>query len=210
MTSSSPLSRLVAALALMMSFGLTEAILAHISGGRTLWADSLQMLIHSATLLVAFLTALVARRGGCHAGRIDRLGGMVNAVLLVAMGLFVAVRGIDALHVLHGQYGGYGTCNVSADQLGTLMGLMGLVSIAVHASCAWLLAAHHKNANACAAMWQMICHTIAMAGMVIGGLIISRTGWFEVDVYLSLGLAALMLFTGTRLVYKNLAAMLGL
>ena len=147
-------------------------------------------------LLVAVVAQAVAARGpnddytfGLR--RVEVLGALVNAVLLLAAAAWVVV---EAVHRL-------GEPPVVAGWGVATLGVAGLV---VNGGCAWLLhRTGDRSHNIRGAALHLIGDAVGSLGVVIAGTAVAIGGPDWIDALVALPIAALLVWTGAELVRRT-------
>ena len=198
----SPGRRIALGLALLCT--LTIAVIEFIGG---IWANSLalqgdagHMLSDAAALAVSLAAAWLAARPmtarltfGFH--RAEVLAALLNAGFLLSISVWVGVRGVSRL----GQ-------SVEIAALPVLA--IAVIGLVVNLAALRLLGHHQSNLNIRGAFLHVLGDTLGSAGVIVSSLIIHLTGWTTVDTLVSLGIAALLVVSGVRLLRDSLAVLM--
>lgn len=179
--------------ALWVAFGLTCSVLivesaaAVISGSLTLWADAGHMLTDVLGLVVALVCGHIASRPANAEQtfgyrRAEVLGAFVNALLLIAIGIWVLVqafvRALSGVHEVHGA------------------AMIVAAAVALVANiCSWLVLHRHsaESMNARGALLEVLGDLYGSAVALTAGIVILLTGWGEADLIASLLIAVLII-----------------
>jgi cobalt-zinc-cadmium efflux system protein len=151
------------------------------------------MLTHAFALGVSLAAVVLAGRAataertfGLH--RVEILAALLNGVTLLAATVWIAwealLRFRDPQPIL-----------------GTPMLVVALAGLAVNLATAWLLHdVGKRDLNVRSAFLHLLGDTVSSVAVVIGALVIGRTGWLWIDPALSLGIAVLILLWSAGLI----------
>lgn len=202
-TGADPRRALTVALVLNGAFLLIEAGVGWWSGSLALLSDAAHMLSDVAALALALGAAQLARSvtvGGMTFGlkRAEVLGAFTNSVILVIACLWIAWEGVERL------IGG------APDVPGWPVLVVGAIGLAINLGSAlalWLADRHSLNVRA--ALAHMMADALGSVGaMVAAGLILF--GWSSADAWISLAIAALVLWTTRRVLIDSARVLLEL
>ena len=202
-----PPARPESARALAWALGLTILIaLAEIAGGLVshslaLLADAWHMVTDAGALGLSLFALWIAQRPptaeksfGYY--RLEILAALFNGALLIAITVWIVVAALGRLH--------------QPQQIRS--GLMLAVASLGLAANLWavrmLHAARHENLNAEAAYLHILGDTLGSVGAIAAAGIILTTGWLPADALISMGIAALILVSATRLVSESVDILL--
>ncbi len=193
--------------ALGVALGCTLTIAAaEFVGG--LWAGSLalqgdagHMLSDSAALGVSLLAAwlatrpLTARRTfGFH--RAEVLAALLNSLLLLTIAGWVGIRAAARL-------------GHPADVAALPVLVIASIGLVVNLAALRILGGHqHRSLNIRGAFLHVFGDTLGSAGVIVSALVIHFTGWTTVDVLVSLGIAALLVLSGARLLRDSVSVLM--
>lgn len=198
-----PVSRLIAGLAAMAGFCGAEIFAAHITGSAALLADGANMSVHCLMLGTALVAALIAIRRPGLALRAEATGGLLAALALVVLGVMAGLHGYDIL--MHLVTGGpmmpMGPMCGHMPLLETAWGMviMAIVGMALHGSLALWLKGGCCHLNVRGVYLHMAVYTLVHAAMALAGLAMIAFMWPWLDQALSLLIALVMVYTGSRL-----------
>ena len=82
---------------------------------------------------------------------------------------------------------------------GAVVSWTAAAGIIVSGASAWLLMRHRGDINTRAAFLHMAADSLLSLGVVVAGVVISRTGWAVIDPAISLVIAAVILFNTLKL-----------
>ncbi|NLS10672.1 cation transporter [Nesterenkonia sp. MY13] len=176
------------ALACAITFGIViaQALGAWITGSLALLTDAVHSLTDSIGLLVAviaaglmFKAATTQRTWGYR--RVEILAGLIQAALLLGVGTYAAIEGVQRLsnphEVLHVELLIFGA-----------VGLIGnLISL-------WVLSSGRQaNFNMRAAFLEVLADALGSIGVMVAAVVIWTTGWQQADAVAALVIAAVIL-----------------
>lgn len=180
------LRRLVIALAITVTILIVEVIGAVLSGSLALLADAGHMLTDAAGLLIAVIAAKLIRRPATDRRtwgfrRAEVLAASLQAAVLLAVGVFVLVEGVqrifDPPEVTPGIMVVFG-----------VVGLIGnLLSLLV------LAGGRDGSFNLRAAFLEVINDALGSVAVLLAALIIATTGWLRADAVVSIVIGLLIL-----------------
>lgn len=178
---------------LAISLALTGAVMvvqvvgAVLSGSLALLADAVHMFTDAAGLVIALVAASVAARPANDRRtfgyqRAEVFGALINAVVLIALSVWIAVEGVQRL-IEPGE----------VEVAGGLMLVVAIVGLAANAVAMWLLgAAQRRSMNVRGAYLEVLGDLIGSAAVIVAALVIVVTGWVQADVVASLLIAAMI------------------
>lgn len=177
---------------LATAFGITAAILvaeligAIITGSLALVVDVGHLLTDAGGLAMALTAASLVRRAPTSRrtwgyGRAEVLAATAQAAVLLAVGLFVLVQGIQRL---------IQPAPIASDQL-LVFGIIGLVGNI--AAIVVLGARRSANFNLRAAFLEVVNDALGSLAVIAASLVIAFTGWTRADAVAALLIGALIL-----------------
>ena len=181
------------ALALILGLMAAEVAFGLVASSLALLADAGHMLTDAFALGFALVAASLARRppGGVWTfgfRRVEVLAALVNGILLGLVAVWILVEAILRL------------IDPSAVRGGIVL-VVALVGVGVNlAAAAVLRGGSRESMNVRAAFIHVATDLAAFAGTALAGLLILVFGWDRFDPLASIGVAALMLWSGWRLV----------
>ncbi|MEO6701154.1 MAG: cation diffusion facilitator family transporter [Jatrophihabitantaceae bacterium] len=184
---------LLAALAVILAFMVAEVTAGLLSGSLALLTDAGHMLTDAAALAVAVVASRLAQRPAAGAytygyTRLDALSAQANGITLLLLAIWF---GFEAVRRLINP----------PDVAGGPMLALGLLGIAVNAIAVLLAGrANQQSLNVRGALAHLVTDVWAFLATAAAGAIILLTGWTRADAIASLLVAALMVYTGLRLV----------
>ena len=192
---------LAAALVLILALMVGEIVAGVLAGSLALLADAGHLVTDAAALALALGAAVAAAkpaRGFWTFGfkRLEILAAQANGITLVLVALWVVYSAIERLVSPHEVRGG-------------VVLVVALVGIAVNIAATAILArANRESLNVQGAFLHVVTDLAAFAGTAVAGALILATGWDRFDPIASLAVAALMLWSGGRLVYASTLVLL--
>ena len=196
--SSSAPWRLGVALSLSLSFMVMEIIGSHLSGSLTLMADAGHMLVHNGALVIAIVAAFLATRQpddtyALGYGRIEAIGGFMNAILLLVVGFALALSGFERLDSHHHH-----------EVETSIMGLIAFIGIFMHALSALILYRGRKESlNVYGAFLHLLVDLLATLLALGTGLMIELTGKNWLDSAASLVIVAFIILSAGSLLRRT-------
>lgn len=179
------------AIALNLAFVVLEVVVGRLSHSLGLVSDAGHKLLDVCALGIALVGFRLASRPSSDARRISALIALVNTlVLLFAVGMII--------------YESIGKIGNPEPVDGAAISWTAGVGILVSGLSAWLLMRHRGDINTRAAFLHMATDSLLSLGIVIAGVIISRTGLHVIDPAISLVVAAVILFNTLRLLLDAL------
>jgi cobalt-zinc-cadmium efflux system protein len=180
--------RLGIALAIVVVVLAVEIVGGVVSGALVLLADAGHMLADAVGLTVALVAAAVARRPPTDRHtygfrRMEVLGALVNAVILTAVGVGVAIEGVSRLV----------DPPRSGVQGGLLLAVAALGLLANLAAFAVLRGGDRGSIGMRGALLEVLGDLLGSIAALVAGVVILVTGWMPADAVASLVVAALIL-----------------
>lgn len=172
------------------------------TGSLALLADAAHMFIDSSALVIALVASAVASRPADDRNtygyrRAEVFGALVNAVILIALSVWIAGEGIQRL-----------LRPADAEVTGTLMLAVAVVGLIANAISMWLLsAAQRSSINVRGAYLEVLGDLIGSAMVIIAALVIAVTGWMPADALASLAIAAMIVPRAVVLLREVLAVL---
>jgi cobalt-zinc-cadmium efflux system protein len=184
--------RLTVVLVITGAVMVAEIVGAALSGSLALLADAGHMLADAAGLTMALLAAYLMARPATNTRtwgfqRSETLAAAAQALLLLAVGLYVLVEGIRRLF----------QPPEIASMLMLMFGVVGLIGNAV--CMAVLAASRGSNLNLRAAFLEVLNDALGSAAVIVAAVVVVTTGWTRADAIVSLLIGALILPRSWRL-----------
>ncbi|MBE1514214.1 cation diffusion facilitator family transporter [Nesterenkonia halotolerans] len=177
--------RLAIACAITVGIVLAQATGAWLTGSLALLTDAVHSLTDSIGLVVALIAASLMFRAATAQRtwgfrRMEILAGLIQAALLLSIGIYAAVEGIARLSspptVMHQELLLFGA-----------VGLLGnIVSLLV------LSGGRSANLNMRAAFLEVAADALGSLGVMVAAVVVWTTGWQQADAVAALAIAALI------------------
>ncbi|RNE59352.1 cation diffusion facilitator family transporter [Cryobacterium tepidiphilum] len=192
---------------LAVAFGITATILvaevigAIVTGSLALLIDAAHMLVDAGGLLLALVAAtLVARpttaRRTWGFARAEVLAATVQAAILLAVGIFVFVEGIQRL---------INPPEIASGQL-VVFGIIGLAGNV--ASIIVLVSGRNSCFNLRAAFLEVVNDALGSVAVIVAAIIIATTGWTRADAVVAMLIGVLILPRTFKLLRETLDVLL--
>lgn len=160
-----------------------------LSDSLALLADAGHVLTDIGALLVSIIVAYLVKTGG-NEHRIRTLGGIVNALLLAGVAVWIFVEALDRLQN-------------PRDVISWIMisvAILGTIGNYVQHRVLEIAEENHVTHEAMSL--HILSDLVQSIVVVFGGIVIAVTGWHLVDPILSFGIAVLMGYWSMRLLWK--------
>ena len=183
-----------AALVVIVAFMVGEVIAGLLAHSLALLTDSAHMLTDAAALAVAIIASRIVQRparGAFTYGfvRVDALSGQASGITLMLLALWFTIEGVRRLFAPAGVHGGAVT-------------VVALIGVAVNVVATMFAArADRGSLNVRGVLAHLVTDLWAFAATLLAGVVVLTTGWTRADSIASLVVAALMAWTGWRLVH---------
>lgn len=193
--------RLAIACAITLGIVLAQALGAWITGSLALLTDAVHSLTDSIGLGVALVAAGLMYRAATAQRtwgfrRAEILAGMLQAALLLGVGIYAAVEGISRLGappvILHVELLIFG----AAGLLGNLASLLVLAS------------GRKDNLNMRAAFLEVTADALGSLAVMVAAVVIWTTGWQQADAVAALVIAALIIPRAALLLRESVRVLL--
>lgn len=183
------------ALALTLSFAAVEVLTGFLANSLALISDAGHMVTDAASLGLALLAQVIARRppSARHSfgfGRAEALAAFVNGLamlLVVGWIVFEAVGRFSAPRPVQG---------------GTVLIVAG-IGLAINLGVAWLLSRDQASMNTRAALVHVMGDILGSVAAIAAGAIIYFTGWMQIDPLLSVLVSLLILKSTVALLRES-------
>ena len=188
--------KLLAALGLTLSFAGVEVAVGFWSGSLTLIGDAGHMATDSVALGLAAAAAWLSQRPPSERhsyglGRVEVVAAMVNALLMLAVVVGIAVEAVERLAQPTSVRGG-------AVLLVAALGLF------INGLVAWILMRGESNLNVRAALLHVLGDLLGSVAAITAGAVIYFTGWNLIDPILALLVSFLILYSTLHLLRESL------
>ena len=190
-----------AALVCTLTIAVVEFVGGILANSLALQGDAGHMLSDAAALGVSFLAAWLATRPmtarrtfGFH--RAEVLAALLNSVFLLGIAGWVGIRAVGRLG---------DPIEVAAIPV-LIIAIIGLI---VNLVALKVLGHHqHSNLNIRGAFLHVLGDTLGSAGVIVSAIVIQFTGWNTIDSLVSIGIACLLVLSGTRLLRDSISVLM--
>jgi cobalt-zinc-cadmium efflux system protein len=187
-------SLLSIALAITFTFAVVEAIAGYISGSLALLSDAAHMVTDAAALGLALFAQVIARRPPSARysfgfGRSEALAAFVNAIAMLILVAWIVVEAITRFYTPH-----------AVD--GLMVAIVAAIGLVMNIIVASILSRDKKSVNTRAALVHVMGDLLASIAALISGVVIYFTAWMEIDAWLSI-LVALLILKSTFAILKE-------
>jgi cobalt-zinc-cadmium efflux system protein len=184
--------RLATVLAVTVTVLVVEVVGALVSGSLALLADAAHMLTDVAGLTLGLVAAALARRPATSVRtwgyrRAEILGAAAQAALLLAVGAYVLVEGVQRL---------FSPPEVSSTAM-VVFGVVGLLGNVV--GLVVLAGARGDSMNMRAAFLEVLNDALGSVAVLVAAVVIATTGWLRADAVASLLIGVLIVPRTVRL-----------
>ncbi|MBI5635304.1 MAG: cation transporter [Nitrospirae bacterium] len=198
----SSIKRLGWSLAVTLVIFVAEVIGGLLSHSLALLSDAGHVLTDAFALALSLIALLIMKRPSDYKAtygyqRIGLLAALINGISLVVIAIFIFVEAYKRFHAPP-------EINSSVMLSIAAAGLLGNLVMA------WILGHKHHDLNMKSAWLHVLGDTIASAGVIIAGLIITFTGWLLADTIASAIVGCMIIFGGTRVIKEALWVLLEL
>ena len=174
------------AIVLNLAFVILEFILGRTSHSMGLVSDAGHKLLDVLMLALALVGFRLARRPASDARRISAFIALANTAVLLFAVVMIFIESI-------------GKFAEAAPVDGTVVSWTAAAGILVSGLSAWLLMRHRGDINTRAAFLHMAADSLLSLGVVVAGIVISRTGLHVIDPVISIVIAAVILVNTLKL-----------
>ncbi|MFT3799479.1 cation diffusion facilitator family transporter [Microbacterium sp.] len=178
---------LAISLCLTATVMVVQIVGAALSGSLALLADAAHMFADASALVIALIAATVAARPADDRNtygyqRAEVFGALINAVILLALSVWIVVEAVQRLLQPAG-----------VEVAGTLMLVVAAVGLLANGIAMYLLSAAQKRSiNVRGAYLEVLGDFIGSAVVIVAALVIQATGWMPADPLASLVIAAMI------------------
>ena len=188
------------ALLLVLGFAVVELGASLLAGSLALLADAGHMFSDSLALGLALFAAWLARRPATPERsfgwrRAEILAALANALILIALGLWIVVEAVRRLGDPPTVEGGW-------------VLVTGVVGLGVNLAAAWLLHGAGDGLNVRAALLHVLADLASSVGVVLAGLVVLATGWQGADPLAGLLIGLLVLASTVGIVRESIGILL--
>lgn len=191
---------LLLALLLTGGFAVVEAAGAWFAGSLALLSDAGHMVTDAASLGLALLAQRIAARPPTHRAtygyaRAEVIAAFVNALLLLALVVFIAIEAVRRLLAPTPVAGGW------------VLGIAA-VGLVVNLAAVAVLSGAAGSLNARGALLHVLGDLLGSVAALIAGAVILATGWMPIDPILSLVVATLIVRSTWRLLMESVGVLM--
>jgi cobalt-zinc-cadmium efflux system protein len=188
------------ALALVAGFAAVEAVVGLLSGSLALLADAAHMLSDSLALGLALFAAWLALRPPTPDRsygwrRAEVLAALANAVVLVALGLWIIWEAVGRL-------------DDPPEVLGGWVLAAGVAGLGVNVAAYRVLHGAGRGLNVRAAMLHVLADLLSSAGVVVAGILVLATGWHQADPLAGLLIGVLVILSTVGVLRETIGVLL--
>jgi cobalt-zinc-cadmium efflux system protein len=193
--------RLMAVLAITLGVLVIEVVGALLSGSLALLADAGHMLTDVAGLTLGLVAAALARRPATDERtwgyrRAEVLGAAAQAAVLLAVGVFILVEGVQRL---------FSPPDVTSGVM-VVFGVVGLVGNLV--GLALLAGGRGDDLNMRAAFLEVVNDALGSVAVLVAAAVIATTGWLRADAVASLVIGVLIIPRTLKLLRETVDVLL--
>lgn len=180
---------------------IAETVGGFMTGSLMLLSDAVHMFSHAVSLSVSYFAIWMAARprtSRSHYGffRAEILASFVNGLGLVLLALWIMVEAVERL-------------NSPIEVAGGPMIAVALIGLIVNLATVWILGrSHAEDLNTKSALLHMIGDLFSSVVIVIGGVVLMRTGWVWLDPALSCLVALVILWWSVGLLRSSCSILL--
>jgi cobalt-zinc-cadmium efflux system protein len=183
------------ALALTAGFAVVEAVGGWLAGSLALLSDAGHMVTDAVSLGLALFAQWISRRPPSRRAsygyaRAEVLAAFVNALVLLAVVVFIAIEAVRRLLVPQPVAGG-------------VVLAIAFVGLLVNLVAAWFLSHAGSSLNARGALLHVLSDMLGSVAALVAGAVIVFTGWMPIDPILSLAVSLLILRSTWRLLAQS-------
>jgi len=184
--------RVLSVLIITITICLLELVGGIVSKSYALIADAGHMLTDSASLIICYFAALIARKQATREKtygyfRVEIISALINGTLLLMLSLFVIYNGVRRYFV---PFEINGDIMLIVSSIGLVANILGI----------FLLKGHTHNLNIRGALLHILGDTLSSVGVVIGSLLIIFFNLNIVDAVLSTLIGLLIFYNAIMLI----------
>jgi cobalt-zinc-cadmium efflux system protein len=173
------------AVALTLLFAVIEVIFGFIANSLALISDAGHMVTDAAALGLALLAQVISRRppSARHSFgfvRAEALAAFVNALAMLAVVGWIVFEAI-------------GRFSAPVPVAGNTVIVVAAIGLSINVVVAWILSRDKKSLNTRAALVHVMGDMLGSIAAIVAGIVISLTGWMQIDPLLSMLVAVLIL-----------------
>ena len=193
--------RLLVAFTLALVIVLAQAVGSLVTGSLALLTDTAHAITDASGLLVALTAASLMTRPSTSRHtwgfrRIEVLAALGQSVLLLAVGIYAAVEGVQRL---------FAPPEVPGTEL-LIFGVVGLVANVI--GIVVLATGRNANFNMRAAFLEVLNDALGSLGVIVAAIVIWLTGFYQADALAGLFIAVLIVPRAVRLMKQTTAVLM--
>jgi len=184
------------ALTIVVVIMVAEVIGGILSNSLALLSDAGHMLVDALALGLSLFAMTIARRPatptktyGYH--RAEIMAALANGTILVLV----------SIYIFYEAYQRFLDPPLVQTPLMLLVATIGLIANLI--GILLLRKGSHRSLNIRAAFWHIVGDTISSVGVIIGGVIISVTGWYITDAIIAVFIGGIILWGAVRIVRES-------
>jgi cobalt-zinc-cadmium efflux system protein len=180
---------------------LAEAVGGILTNSLALLSDAGHMFTHLLALGVSFIAATLAERPATERrtyglNRLEILAALFNGATLFLISIAIFYEAYERLR------------EPAAIDTGPML-VIAVVGLVVNLLSAYVLhGSEKKDINVRAAFVHLLTDTFSSVAVVVGAIVIARTGWTIIDPILSVGICAVILWWAFKLVWESVDILL--
>ena len=176
---------LLTALVLTFTFAGIEAFAGFWANSLALISDAGHMVTDAASLGLALLAQIIARRppsvkNSFGFGRAESLAAFINGLAMLALVIWIGAEALTRFNTPH-------------EVQGQTVTIVAIIGLCINLVVAWVLSKDKKSVNTKAALVHVMGDLLGSVAALIAGVVIQYTGWMQIDPILSLFVCFLVL-----------------
>lgn len=176
---------LLTALLLTFTFAGIEAFAGFWANSLALISDAGHMVTDAASLGLALLAQMIARRppsikNSFGFGRAESLAAFINGLAMLALVVWIGAEALTRFNTPH-------------EVQGQTVTIVAIIGLCINLVVAWVLSKDKKSVNTKAALVHVMGDLLGSVAALIAGVVIQYTGWMQIDPILSLFVCFLVL-----------------
>jgi cobalt-zinc-cadmium efflux system protein len=176
---------LLTALLLTFTFAGIEAFAGFWANSLALISDAGHMVTDAASLGLALLAQIIARRppsvkNSFGFGRAESLAAFINGLAMLALVIWIGAEALTRFNTPH-------------EVKGQTVTIVAIIGLCINLVVAWVLSKDKKSVNTKAALVHVMGDLLGSVAALIAGVVIQYTGWMQIDPILSLFVCFLVL-----------------
>jgi len=183
------------ALVVTAGFAVVEGVGGWMAGSLALLSDAGHMATDAASLGLALFAHWIAQRPPSHRAsygyaRAEVLAAFVNALLLLALVVFIAIEAVQRLLV-------------PQPVNGPTVLVVAIAGLLANLAAAWILSRAQGSLNARGAMLHVLSDILGSVAAIVAGAVIVYANWTPIDPILSLAVSLLIVRSTWRLLAQS-------